>query len=145
MHPRTKAKQAYTKSYKWIALSKRLRKQNPLCYRCLLIDKITPSAVVDHIIPFDADPYGVLDKYAYDTDNLRCLCKSCHTVVTRFEYSIYDAMIELLNKTGSYEDVAVFKYSKGLAKEIGLDGYPIQHKATESVIKRVNDSECPWI
>ncbi len=58
---------------RWERYSKLYRKQNTLCVACLSEGKLTPSEVVDHIIPHRKD-----DHLKWDADNHQPLCKVCH-------------------------------------------------------------------
>ena len=44
----------------------------PLCAFCLLLDRITPATVADHVKPHRGDPD------AFFTGKLQSLCKHCH-------------------------------------------------------------------
>ena len=46
---------------------------NPLCVHCSASGKVTPSTVVDHIIPHKGD-----EDLFWEQDNWQALCKSCH-------------------------------------------------------------------
>lgn len=65
----------------------------PLCRDCMAKGKVTASTVPDHIIPLTK---GGSD----DDDNIRCLCKACHTARTAEQFGFR------------------------VMSEIGLDGWP---------------------
>jgi 5-methylcytosine-specific restriction enzyme A len=54
---------------------------NPLCERCELLNRITPTTEVHHKIPFD---YGKtndeIEELAFDYDNTESLCDPCHDI-----------------------------------------------------------------
>ncbi|MDO7487031.1 HNH endonuclease signature motif containing protein [Peribacillus frigoritolerans] len=50
---------------------------NPLCEHCLLMDKVTPMDVCDHIIELKDDW-----SLRLDISNLQSLCNSCHNKKT---------------------------------------------------------------
>lgn len=61
----------------WAALSKRYRKQHPLCEQHLARGQSVPVALVDHIVPIHVDwSLRLLE------DNLQSLCESCHAAKT---------------------------------------------------------------
>jgi len=64
---------------KWRRRSKLFLKAYPLCAECLKHNKLTPSTVVDHIIPHRGDPVLMWD----ETTNWQALCESCHNKKTR--------------------------------------------------------------
>ena len=47
--------------------------RNPLCNECMKHGRLTPSTVVDHVIPHRGD-----QKLFWDEANWQALCKSCH-------------------------------------------------------------------
>lgn len=55
-------------------------KDNPLCRRCLLLDKLVPAQVVDHIRPHRGDMF-----LFWDRANWQSLCKRCHDRKTASE------------------------------------------------------------
>lgn len=59
-------------SYRWTRLSRAFRSEHPLCAMCQKEGRITPAAVVDHIIP-----YPVCDDF-FDRNNLQSLCEKCN-------------------------------------------------------------------
>lgn len=60
-------------SYRWWKLSKRYRKQHPLCAECQRKGIIAPATCVDHIIP-----YPICKDYFFDESNLQPLCDKCN-------------------------------------------------------------------
>jgi len=64
---------------RWRKRSKLFLKAYPLCVECLKQNKITPSTVVDHIIPHSGDPVLMWD----EANNWQALCKRCHDKKTR--------------------------------------------------------------
>lgn len=65
---------------RWRDLSKSFLSKNPLCVQCLKSDRITSSAVVDHIKPHRGDKTAF-----YNISNLQALCKRCHDMKTHSE------------------------------------------------------------
>lgn len=63
----------------WRKLSKAHRAHEPLCRHCAKAGRITPAAVVDHII--ERRDGGA----NYDPSNLQSLCHSCHNIKTQQE------------------------------------------------------------
>lgn len=54
----------------------------PICRKCKEVERITPAAIVDHIIPHK----GSIDLF-FDDTNLQSLCKPCHdTTKSREEH-----------------------------------------------------------
>lgn len=72
MRTRSKKKQAYYRNVR-IPLVRRLLEENPVCARCH-----SQRAVDVHEIKSRARG-GSLD----DEENLACLCRQCHTVITQ--------------------------------------------------------------
>lgn len=54
--------------------------KNPLCVKCMETEKLTPAAVVDHIIPHKGNP-----ELFWDTDNWQSLCTLHHNIKTVME------------------------------------------------------------
>jgi|GEM_PF-1865162 len=50
------------------------KRQNPLCRRCLKIDRYRSSDVLDHIKPFRPDT----GMNGFDSTNIQWLCHPCH-------------------------------------------------------------------
>lgn len=67
-------------STKWRKLRDRKFKQNPICEHCIKYNKITPTDVIDHIIPILDD-----ESLAYVYNNLQGLCNRCHNTKTAKE------------------------------------------------------------
>lgn len=67
--------------YKWQQYSKRYRKLNPLCVKCLEKGRITPSQHVDHIKAVN----GPNDPLFYEPTNHQALCQPCHNAKTIIE------------------------------------------------------------
>ena len=70
--PRRSAKERGYDS-KWRVSRKRFLKANPLCVKCLKVDRLVDATVVDHIIPHRGDK-----ELFWDESNWQALCKSCH-------------------------------------------------------------------
>ena len=68
-----KAYQAVYQHNRWRELRKYKFMYNPLCEDCLANGVTTQTEEIHHIIPFSVRP-----ELAYDYDNLRSLCVSCH-------------------------------------------------------------------
>ena len=64
---------------KWRRRSKLFLKSHPLCEECLKQNMLTPSTVVDHIVPHRGDPVLMWD----EANNWQALCKRCHDKKTR--------------------------------------------------------------
>lgn len=64
---------------RWKRLRAAKLRENPLCERCEIKNKVVPAAEVHHKIPFDRGrtPQEV-DDLAFDMDNLQSLCDPCH-------------------------------------------------------------------
>lgn len=58
---------------KWRTARSRFLREHSLCAGCLKVGKLTPSTVVDHVIPHRGDPLLFWDK-----ENWQPLCKDCH-------------------------------------------------------------------
>jgi|DEB0MinimDraft_4_1074332.scaffolds.fasta_scaffold12145_4 5-methylcytosine-specific restriction protein A len=71
-------------STRWQKLSKKQRKEQPLCANCLTQGRITSASkeqlVADHIIAHK----GNLQLF-YDYQNLQTLCHPCHNIKTNLE------------------------------------------------------------
>ena len=52
--------------------------QDPLCFYCLIQNRVTAADTVDHILAHEGDP----DLF-YDPENLRSSCKLCHDSVAQ--------------------------------------------------------------
>lgn len=59
-------------SWRWTKLSRAFRERHPLCAECEKQGRITPSQVVDHIIPAE-----VCDDF-WDETNWQALCRKCN-------------------------------------------------------------------
>ena len=61
---------------RWRATRKLFLAENPLCVFCKDKGRLTPATEVDHIIERrDLESIGAI----YDQENLRALCKPCHS------------------------------------------------------------------
>lgn len=58
---------------RWRSARRRYLRSHPLCMECLRESKLSPAAVVDHIIPHRGDK-----KLFWDEGNWQPLCKDCH-------------------------------------------------------------------
>lgn len=58
---------------RWRKYSKSYLNKHPLCVQCKQNKEITPSEVVDHIIPHRGDK-----KLFWDPNNHQALCQRCH-------------------------------------------------------------------
>jgi len=70
-------RQAFYKSWEWRAVRQLKLAQKPLCEECLKKDILTPATDVDHIQDLVDAPWLCLIM-----DNMRSLCKSCHSKKT---------------------------------------------------------------
>ena len=57
----------------WQQLSKKIRRNNPLCVDCLEAGRTRPSIHVHHIVPIDVNPGLRMEE-----SNLVPLCQACH-------------------------------------------------------------------
>lgn len=62
----------------WDKLSKRMKRERPLCEWCLRLDKYVATEIIDHIIPVHIAPELRLTE-----KNLQALCRTCHGIKTR--------------------------------------------------------------
>jgi 5-methylcytosine-specific restriction endonuclease McrA len=69
--PRQRQRGRY--DYAWDKLSKRLRRQRPLCEVCKEQGRVTPSSEVHHKV----SPEDAPDRM-YDVTNLLVICHDCH-------------------------------------------------------------------
>lgn len=76
-----KALEAFYGSPRWKAVRKAYFVRSPLCEHCDLNGRLTPGAVVDHIVERRD---GGAD---YDHSNLQTLCHACHNKKTKIEAS----------------------------------------------------------
>ncbi len=60
-------------TYAWSKARAAYLARHPLCVMCEAQGKITPAAVVDHIIPHEGSK-----ALFWDADNWQALCKRCH-------------------------------------------------------------------
>lgn len=60
----------------WTKLRNAFIKVNPLCAHCLIQDRVTLAAEIDHIRPLAQGGARL------DPDNLQALCRSCHSLKT---------------------------------------------------------------
>lgn len=65
----------------WRSLRAEKIRLNPLCERCLLSDKITPTEEVHHIDSFMKFEGDERWNKAFDINNLMSLCQRCHTEI----------------------------------------------------------------
>lgn len=61
--------------YRWQQIRKRVLAEEPLCRFCRDRGRVTAAQEVDHVLP-------LADGGTHDRDNLRPLCKSCHSTHT---------------------------------------------------------------
>ena len=66
-------------NFKWRRRSKLFLKAHPLCAECLKQNNLTPSIVVDHIIPHRGEPVLMWN----ETNNWQALYERCHNKKTR--------------------------------------------------------------
>ena len=64
--------------HRWTQLSKRYRRKNPLCERCLDQGKTTPAIDVHHKLKAKDRP-----DLLYEWSNLMSVCRSCHIALDR--------------------------------------------------------------
>ena len=57
---------------RWQRVREYKKKRNPLCEECARQGRITPMALVDHIVPIEEG--GAV----FDMENLQSLCAACH-------------------------------------------------------------------
>lgn len=73
------------KTYKWQRIRAVYLASHPLCEECERNGFVTPSQVVDHIIPafvLEGDRF-------YDTGNLQALCNSCNNLKGQMDRKKY--------------------------------------------------------
>lgn len=64
---------------RWLNLRNHKRRVNPLCERCMELNKVTPMDEVHHKIPFDTGKTkDEIESLAFDWDNLESVCEPCH-------------------------------------------------------------------
>lgn len=68
---KTAAQRGY--GYRWQKARLTFLREHPLCAMCQRRGKVTPSTVVDHIVPHRGDQAKF-----WDTSNWQALCKPCH-------------------------------------------------------------------
>jgi 5-methylcytosine-specific restriction protein A len=66
------ARHEFYNTAQWQKLRAWFRGQHPLCQECEKQGAITPSRIVDHIVPIEEGGS------ALDTENLQALCVACH-------------------------------------------------------------------
>lgn len=71
----TAAQRGYDATWRRLRLT--VLAEEPLCRLCRAAGKLTPAAEVDHVVPIAERPDLRLDR-----ENLRPLCKPCHSRVT---------------------------------------------------------------
>ena len=64
--------------HRWRIIRNLYIAKHPLCERCLEIERYTPAQEVHHIVP-------VADGGTHAEENLKALCKSCHSGMTLAE------------------------------------------------------------
>ncbi len=67
-------------NHRWKKLRRLILRSNPFCGECLKAGHHIPAIEVDHIKPH----HGSREDF-YNIDNLKALCKSCHSKKTRKE------------------------------------------------------------
>ena len=81
---------------RWKKRRKVQLRAHPLCRICLEHEhRVTPAAVVDHVVPHQGD------RHAFETGKLQSLCTACHDSIKR--------TIE----------------QRGYSTAIGVDGWPL--------------------
>ncbi len=65
---------------RWQKYREQYLRDHPLCVKCLKLNKLIESTVVDHIIPHKGDMV-----LFWDTKNHQALCKRCHDIKTATE------------------------------------------------------------
>lgn len=75
--------------------------KHPICQICELKSKTTLSSDVHHLISFmDADNPNERDLLAYDSNNLICLCKECHSRIHNGELKGCKTIDEIKQRLG---------------------------------------------
>jgi 5-methylcytosine-specific restriction endonuclease McrA len=83
-HPRGSARaRGYDRA--WDRASLAYRKQHPLCLGCEAVDDVTPTALVDHIVPFRGDHDLKMDPH-----NWQPSCTWHHSVVKQILEAKYE-------------------------------------------------------
>jgi 5-methylcytosine-specific restriction protein A len=90
---------AWYDTAKWRAWSQHWLREHPLCAFCEIKNKVTAAAICDHKVAHKGDP-----RLFWDSTNLQSLCRPCHESMKK--------QVE----------------SRGYSTEVGLDGYPVDHR-----------------
>lgn len=96
-------RQRFYQSENWIKARAYKLMQNPLCEDCLKKEVLTPATEVDHKVDLVDAPYLCLV-----LENLRALCKSCHSKKTISKMNGKESLGKILNNSWNI-DVLKFK------------------------------------
>lgn len=98
-----KGRQRFYQSEEWQKLRAYKLMNNPLCEECFKKDVLTPATEVDHKVDLVDAPYLCLV-----LENLRALCKSCHSKKTISKMNGKESLGKILNNSWNI-DVLKFK------------------------------------
>lgn len=84
LQPEVSVSQKIYNSQKWKKLRNSYIAEFPLCQSCLEKGKIVPGEEVHHVIPFlTGQTQQEIENLAFDWNNLKTLCQSCHKAAHR--------------------------------------------------------------
>ena len=103
---------------KWKRMRLVALSESPLCIICSSIGRTIEATTVDHCITF----VDISDPIAFNSDNLFCLCHSCHANLYYIESLNRDYWKSSYNKgVLSIKDIAKIKYKP--VTSVTSDGY----------------------
>lgn len=71
---------------KWVRLSRKFKRRNPFCARCLRNDRHVLAKLVDHIFSLRLlYEHKLLEPYAFEESNCQGLCQRCHNAKSTHE------------------------------------------------------------
>ena len=111
-------KQSFYNTAIWSRLRDQQLRESPLCIRCENMGDVVEAEVVDHVLPF----IDVNDTLATDSDNLRSICKSCHSYTTIRETRDRKEWHKMYENGSSIDDIALIKYAAD-KYNVDSDGY----------------------
>lgn len=107
---------------KWDKAAKRFRLKHPLCLGCFAAGgKVTPAALVDHVVPHRGDTEGP----AFWCDsNWQTLCKWHHDVVKQQLEYLFDEG-KLTEAELRLDSAVAVALTRRLRTSVGADGWPV--------------------